>query len=81
MALMGEKQVILRRQQEEVSKLMQMQVGSRWREAGPWAEGPCGLCRRRVVSAISGLREGRFSWPVFSTVGLYSLYFCISLDL
>lgn len=47
MTLMEEKQVILKRQQEEVSKLMQMQVGISWQvgkqargQRGPW--GQCG---------------------------------------
>lgn len=44
MALMGEKQVILRRQQEEVSRLMQMQVGCRqaWWGGRPMDKGGSG---------------------------------------
>lgn len=55
MALMGEKQVILRRQQEEVSRLMQMQVGCRQAEggAGPWTKGALGPMQ--AAGAVSPL--------------------------
>lgn len=74
--VIGEKQVLVKRQLEEITRLMQTQVGDlhRWTESQPArAEG---MAWKRA----GGLREGRFLPPVFSRVRLYSLHLCISLS-
>lgn len=77
--VMEEKQVILKRQQEEVSRLVQTQVGGH-------AEGPSGLKEwsrgGQVTLGICGLWLSQLpATAVLSRVRLYSVQFGVSLDL